>query len=120
MKFQQEPLFYAEIRQEGYHIYNLENAETPNYYPDELQDYPGVSMRELREGDIITIRVYFGVGSGNEMQVDSGYVDLRVEHVDLDRVMAVIVSELPDEYALSLGDSIDVFEEEILCKNEIQ
>lgn len=120
MKFMQEPLFFAEIRKEGYHIYNLDNAETPNYYPDEPQDYPGVSMRDLQIGDIITIRVYFGVGTGEEMQVDSGYVDLRVEEIDIDKILAAIVSELPEEYALSQGDSIEVFVEEILCKNEIQ
>lgn len=115
-----EPPFYAEIRQDGYHIYSLENAQIPNYYPEEPQDYPGVSVNDLEEGDIITVRVFFGVGAGEEMEVDSGYVDLRVEYVDIDRVSAVIVSELPEEYVLSQGDSIEVFEEELLYRNEIQ
>lgn len=120
MMQQPEPLYYTEIRQEGYHIYNLDNAEIPNYYPDLPQDYPGVYLKELTVGDIITIRVYFGIGSGEEMEVDSGYVDLQVNEIEIDKVVATIVSELPEEYTLSLGDTIDLYEEEILCINEIQ
>lgn len=120
MKFEEEPPFFSEIRQAGYHVYSLENAQTPNYYPDKLPDYPGASLKDLQEGDIITIRVFFGVGTGEDMEVDRGYVDLRVECVDINTVWAEIVSELPEEYVLSLGDSIEVFEEEILCKKEIQ
>jgi hypothetical protein len=55
-----------------------------------------------------------------EMEVDSGYVDLQVQQLEVDRVVAIIVSELPEEYALSQGESLELFEEEILCKNEIQ
>ena len=120
MIHQAEPVYYSEIRREGYHVYNLDNAEIPNYYPDLPQDYPGVLLKELAPGDIITIRVFFGVGEGQEMEVDAGYVDLQVDEIDIDKVIATIVSELPEEYALSLGDAIELFEEEILCKNEIQ
>lgn len=120
MNIEEELPFLSDIRRDGYHIYSLENAQTPNFYPDELPAYPGVSINDLKEGDIITIRIYFGVGSGKDMQVDSGYVDLRVEYVEVGKVLTVIVSELPEEYALSLGDPLEVFEEEILCKNEIQ
>jgi hypothetical protein len=116
----QEPPFFQEIRKEGYHVYNLENAEEPNYYPHELPDYPGVSLKDLKKDDIITIRVFFGVGSGEEMRVDSGYLDLRVEFIDIDKVSALIITELPEEFVLSTGDSIDIFEEEILYIKDIQ
>ncbi len=116
----QEPPFFKEIRQEGYHVYNLENSEMPNYYPEELPEYPGVSLKELKVDDIITIRVFFGVGSGEEMRVDSGYLDLRVECIDIDKITGAIITELPEEFVLSTGDSIDIFEEELLYINEIQ
>ena len=116
----EEPQYYSDIRENGYHIYSFENAEDPDYYQEDLQDYPGIRLKELQPGEIITIRAYFGVGSGVEMEVDSGFVDLQVEHIEVDRVLAVIVSELPEEYVLSQGDSLEVFEEEILCKNEMQ
>lgn len=115
-----EPPFFKDIREDGFHIYNLEYAEIPNYYPEEMPDYPGVSLKELKENDIITIRVFFGIGSGEDMRVDGGYLDLRVELVDADKVLAVIITELPDEFALSKGESIELFPEEILYKNQIQ
>lgn len=115
-----EPPFFKDIREDGFHIYNLENAEIPNYYPEELTDFPGVTLKELKEDDIITVWVYFGIGSGEDMRVDGGYLDLRVEFVDVDKVTAVVITELPDEFALSEGESVEVFPEEILYKNQIQ
>jgi hypothetical protein len=50
------------------------------------------------------------------MRVDGGHIDLRVEHIFHDGVTAAIITELPKEFALSNGDSIDVFQEEILHK----
>lgn len=120
MRTVNEPPFFLDIREEGFHIYNYENAKIPDYYPEELPDHPGVNLKDLRPGDIITVRAFFGVGSGDSMEVDSGYMDLRVEHVDIDKVLAAIITELPVEYALSQGDSIELFEEEILFKNEMQ
>lgn len=111
-----EPPFFSEIREDGYHVYSLKNAKKPNFYPPELPDYPGVALKDLKKDDIITIRVFFGIGKGRNMRVDGGYIDLRVEFVDKDSVMGAIITELPGEYALSNGDSIDVFEKEILYK----
>lgn len=50
------------------------------------------------------------------MRVDGGHIDLQVEFVDKDKVLAVIITELPEDFALSNGDSIEVFQEEILYK----
>ena len=50
------------------------------------------------------------------MRVDGAHIDLRVEFVDKDKVLAVIITELPSEIELSTGDSIEVFEDEILVK----
>jgi hypothetical protein len=41
-----------------------------------------------------------------------------VEFVDKDRVMGAIITELPAGFALITGESIEVFEEEILYKAE--
>jgi hypothetical protein len=66
-----EPPFFSDIKEDGYHIYSLKNAETANYYPPELPDYPGVSLQDLKEDDIITIRVFFGIGNGKSNQNSS-------------------------------------------------
>jgi hypothetical protein len=113
-----EPPFFSDIKQDGYHIYSLKNAKKPNFYPPELPDYRGVALKDLKEDDIITIRVFFGIGKGKKMRVDGGHIDLRVEFVDEDRLMGDIITELPTEFALSTGESIELFPEEILYKAE--
>ena len=113
-----EPPFFSDIKEDGYHIYSLKNAKKPDFYPPEFPDYPGVNLSDLKEYDIITIRVFFGIGSGKKMRVDGGYVDLEIELVEKDSAMGSIITELPKEFALSKGESLEVFEEEILYKSE--
>jgi len=113
-----EPPFFSDIKEDGYHIYSLKNVKKSNYYPPELPDYPGVALKDLKEDDIITILVFFGIGKGENMRVDGGHIDLRVEFVDEDRLMGAIITELPGELTLSTGESIEVFPEEILYKAE--
>ncbi len=113
-----EPPFFSDIKEDGYHVYSLKNAKKPNYYPPELPDYPGVSLKDLKEDDIVTIRVFFGIGKGKNMRVDGGHIDLRVELVEKDSIFAVITTQLPKEFALKTGESIELFEGEILYKQE--
>ena len=114
-----EPPFFSDIKEDDYHIYSLNNAKTPNYYPPELPKYPGVALKNLQEDDVITIRAFLGIGKGQNLRVESGYIDLQVEVVSEDRLMATILTDLPGEFALSTGESIEVFPEEILYKAEI-
>ena len=115
-----EPPLFLDIKEDGYHIYSLKNAKKLNYYPPEFPEYPGVSLEDLKEDDVITIRVFFGIGSGKKMRVDGGHVDLKIEVVEKDSAMGSIITELPKEFALSKGESIQIFEEEILYKSESQ
>ena len=50
------------------------------------------------------------------MRVDGGHIDLRYEFVDKDSVMAVVIIQLPEHFVMKTGESIEVFEEEILSK----
>lgn len=115
-----EPPFFSDIKEDDYHIYSLKNAKTPNYYPPELPKYPGVALKNLQEDDVITIRAFLGIGKGQNLRVESGYIDLQVEVISEDRLMATILTDLPGEFALSTGESIEVFPEEILYKAEIE
>lgn len=114
-----EPPFFDDIKEDGYHILSLENLKIPNYYPKELPDYPGVSLKNLKVDDVITIRVFFKVGKEKNFRVDGGLIDLTVEHIEEDKVLAMITTQLPKEFSLSTGDSIDVHEEEILYKTDV-
>ena len=117
-KTSNEPPFFSDIKEDGYHVYNLNNAKKPNYYTAELPDYPGVALKDLKEDDVITVRVFFGIGKGKNMRVDGGHLDLQIEFVDKDRVIGTIITQLPEKFALSTGESIEVFKEEILYKVE--
>jgi hypothetical protein len=114
---QPEPPFFKDVREDGYHVLDLRNLKDPNYYPEELPDYPGVNTKNLEIDDVITIRVFFKVGKGKDFRVDSGLIDLRVEFIEEGKVLAVITTQLPKEFSLGTGDSIDVYEEEILYKS---
>jgi len=51
------PLF-NNIFKDGRHIFNHENAKIPDYSPHKFPDFPGVNLRELNVGDVITIRAF--------------------------------------------------------------
>ena len=112
--------FYTDIMEDGYHIFSRSKAKTPGFYPNQFPDYPGVKLNQLKVGDDITIRAFFPIGKGEPIQVDGGYIDLEVELVESDHVFAVIQTQLPEEFALSTGDTIEIREDEILYKNESQ
>jgi hypothetical protein len=113
-----EPAFINDIKEDGYHVYSLKNAKIPGYYPPELPKYPGVRINDLKVDDVITIRVFFKTGSGKNMRIDGGYVDLEVEHIEDQGVMAVILTVLPESFPLGAGHSIEVYEDEILYRTK--
>jgi hypothetical protein len=122
LKFPSKPdsdPFFKEIIEEGYHIFNLENAKNPNYYPNDFPDYPGVNLRDLKIGDVVTVRAFFKVGSGKNVRADGGYLDLEIEHIEDDSVFGVIMTELPKGFALQKGTSLELFKDEILYKAEM-
>jgi len=118
LKNKNKPPFFKDIEKEGYHVFSLEKAKISNFYPDVFPDYPGVHLQELLVDDVITIRVFFRVGSKKDFRVDGGYIDLQIEFVDVDKVVAVILTELPKEFPLNTGDSLEIYPEEILYKAE--
>jgi hypothetical protein len=118
-KKQLDSPFYEDIITEGYHVYSLKNAKIPNYYPDDFLDDKGISIKDLKVGDTITVRVFFRVDDGEDISADGGYMDLEVEDIFYDGVTAVILTELPEEFPLETGDSVEVFEEEILYRNKV-
>jgi hypothetical protein len=113
---QPRPPFFKEVMEEGYHIFSLKNAKIQGYYPNKFPDYPGVNMKELRVDDIITVRAFFALGNSDNVRVDGGYLDLQVERIEDHSVFAEIQTELPPDFPIETGDTIEVYEEEILYK----
>jgi len=108
--------FFQDIEENGYHIFSLKNAKIPGYYPNKFPDYPGAFLKQLTIDDEITVRVFFKIGDGDNIRADGGYLDLKIEGIADDHVMAEVLTKLPPEFALGTGDSIELFEDEILNK----
>jgi len=108
--------FFQDILEDGYHVFSLNKAKIPGFYLSNFPEYPGVSLNDLKIGDIITIRVFFRVGKGEDVRADGGYIDLEVEFIEEDKVLANITTLLPKKFPLETGGSIEVFENEILYK----
>ena len=106
--------FFKDIVEEGYHIFNMKNARNPNFYPNEFPSYPGVKIKNIKVGDQVTIRIFFRIGSDENMLVEGGYLELEVEEKFDRSVLALVMTKLPEEFALGTDDSIEIFEEEIL------
>ena len=113
-----EPAFLDDIKEDGYHVYSLENARVPNYYPPELPNYPGVSINSLEIDNVITIRVFFGIGKGINMRIDGEVIDLQIDEIHSESVVATILTVLPKKLPIHTGGSIEIFENEILYKAE--
>ena len=111
--------FFKEILENGYHVFSMENAKVPDYYPNKFPDYPGVDLQHLHIGDLVTIRAFFGIGSGKNVSADGGYLDLEVEHIEGDTVFGVISTQLPKEFPLQAGDSLEIYPDEILYKAQM-
>jgi hypothetical protein len=114
-----EPAFLGDIKEEGYHVYNLKNTKIPGYYPPELPDYPGISLKNLKVDDTVTIRVFFGIGKGKNMRIDGGLIELQIEHIDGDEIFGVIITQLPKGFPLEKGTSLEIYKEEILYKADV-
>ncbi len=53
--------------------------------------------------------------TGNNARIVDGYIDLTVESIEDDKVIADILTILPEEnFPLSTGDWLELLEEEIL------
>ena len=111
--------FFKEILENGYHVFSMENAKLPDYYPNKFPDYPGVNLQHLSVGDVFTIRVFFRIGFGENVRADGGYLDLEVEHFEDDTVFGVIVTQLPKEFPLQAEDSLEIYPDEILYKAQM-
>lgn len=72
VKIQKKPdmfPFFREILEHGYHVFSMEHAKLPDYYPNSFPDYPGVDLQNLRVGEVITIRVQIPGDPGHGFHV---------------------------------------------------
>jgi hypothetical protein len=118
MKFEMDDhkAFIDDINAEGFHIYGRKNAQDPAFYPTPFPHYPKLTLSDVEERDLITIRAFFADTKASPPRRDSGQINLEVEWVDHDEehVWGNIVVDLPKHYALARGTSIELEIDEVL------
>ena len=108
--------FFDDLTEDGFHIFSRQHAKSRGFYPNSFPSYPEVDVSAIKESDTITIRAFFPTSKTATPQIDSGHIDLEVEHVDHDakKVFANILTDLPATFALSKGTTIELNLAEIL------
>ena len=106
--------FEEDLKTDLYHLFSIKKAKQNGFYASEFPDYDLLSVDELSEGDRITIRAFFAVSLAPIYKVDSGLIDLEIEAIDDERILANILTELPKSFPLSKGTSIELFIDEII------
>ena len=106
--------FEEDLKTDHYHIFSLKKAKQKGFYTSKFPDYDLLSIDELSEGDRITIRAFFNVSLAPIYKVDSGLIDLEIEAIDDERILANILTELPKSFPFSKGTSIELFIDEII------
>jgi len=108
------PNIFSDIGEKGYVIFSLKKASLPDYYPG-FSNYPGINIHELNIYDLITIKVFVADGDGNDIpQIIDAHIDLTIESIEGDKIVADILTDLPENFPLSTGDPLELLEEEIL------
>lgn len=107
--------FFSDLANEGFHIFSRRNAKIAGYYPNSFPSFPELDIADIRVGDTLTVRAFFGAKSALS-RIDSGHMDLVVEHVDRDAetIFGNIVTELPAGFALAKGTTIELSLDEVL------
>ncbi len=110
--------FFNDVIAKGFHIYSRKHAKEAKFYPNAFSSIPPIAIADLNPGDRITIRAFFAIGKSLRPRVDSGYLDLEVEYVDLDSnsVFANIITDLPTAFSLAKGTTIELDIDEVLYK----
>ncbi len=108
--------FFDDLTEEGYHIFSRRCGKIQGFYPSSFPSYPELEISDLKEGDTITIRAFFPTSKTTKPKIESGHIDLEVEHVDHEtkKVFGNILTKLPATFALSKGTSIELDLDEML------
>jgi len=107
--------YHADLKEEGFHIFSKKKSKIRGIYPKEFPKYDEeIDISSLKEGDNVTIRVFFLVSRDPVFRADGGYIDLEIEFIDGETIWGNILTELPSQFPLAKGTSIELSIDEIL------
>ena len=115
--------FFKDLIKNKYHIFNFDNMIVEGYYPndllgiiDKLSNFTKKIKIEI--GSIYTVRAFFPISDPieNEVEFQSGYLDLKVIMKKDDIYIGEIVTELPPMFVLKKGTKLKIDKKCILYK----
>lgn len=109
------PEYHADLEEDGFHIFSKKKSKIKGFYPKEFPKYDEeIDINSLKERDIVTIRVFFLVSRDPVFRADGGYIDLEIEFIEGETIWGNILTELPPQFPLAKGTSIELSIDEIL------
>ena len=115
--------FQIDLMRNRYHFFDLSKSKIKNYYPKqllELMPKPSSFNRnfEIIVGKNYSIRAFFAISEpiGNEVEYQSGYLDLKLIMKEKDNFIGEVVTSLPPTFALRKGMKVKFIRDNILYK----
>ena len=123
MNNKNDNLFQMDLIDNKYHIFNLDKAKLKSYYPEELLGIINQIANFKRNfkieiGEIYSVRAFFPISEpiNNEVEYQSGYLDLKLIMKENDLFVGEVVTTLPPIFVLKKGSKIKIRKENILYK----
>ena len=115
--------FQNELIKHRYHIYDPEKLKKKDFYPKKLVQLIKRASTfnkhfKIDVGETYAVRAFFAISEpiDNEVQYQSGYLDLKILMQESDLLMAEVVTELPPMFFLKKGSKIKIKKKNILYK----
>lgn len=123
MKTRNGNQFQMDLIKQKYHIFNLDNAKSEGYYPRELLEIIDKVAHfkkkfKIEIGKIYSVRAFFAISEpiDNEVEYQSGYLDLKLIMHENQVYVGEVVTELPPMFVLKKGSKIKIRKESIVYK----
>lgn len=115
--------FQNDLIKHRYHIYDPEKAKKLNFYPKKLVQLIKNSSHfskkfKIEIGETYAVRAFFAISEpiDNEVQYQSGYLDLKLLMQDNELFIAEVATELPPMFFLKKGSKIKIKKKNIIYK----
>ncbi len=121
MKTRNGKQFQTDLIKQKYHIFSLDNTKIEGYYPKELLEIIDKVMHvekkfKIEIGKIYSVRAFFAISEpiDNEVEYQSGYLDLKLIMHENQVYVGEVVTELPPMFVLKKGSKIKIKKENIV------
>ena len=121
MKTKNSNPFQKDLIKHKYHILNVDYAKIEGYYPKELLEIidklkHSENKFNIEIGKTYSVRAFFAISKPikNEVQFQSGYLDLEIIMHDNHVYVGKVVKQLPPMFVLKKGSKIKIRKEHIL------